>query len=133
MPEVAIIITAKDKASATLKKVGGSLGNLGKYASVAGTLSVTALAGIGIAAGKLVMDAAKLEPTRITFDNLSKSIGSTADAMLKKLRPATMGIVSDADLMQAANKLMAMGLAETEEEAVLEIHIPLSVPVPLEL
>lgn len=117
MPEVAIVVTAKDKASKTLGGIGGSLQKLGKVAAVAGAAGVAALGGIALGATKLAVDAAKLEPTRVTFDNLSKSIGSTADAMLKKLRPAAMGIVSDADLMQAANKLMAMGLAETEEEA----------------
>lgn len=117
MPDVAIKVIAKDQASATLGKVGGSLQKLGKVAKVAGLLGVAALAGIALGAAKLAKDAAKLEPTRVTFDNLTKSIGTTADAMLKKLRPATMGIVADADLMQAANKLMAMGLAETEEEA----------------
>jgi len=117
MPEVAIIVTAKDQASATLGKVGGSLQKLGKVAAIAGAAGVAALAGIAMGATKLALDAAKLEPTRVTFDNLSASIGSTADAMLKKLRPATMGIVSDADLMQAANKMLAMGLAETEDEA----------------
>jgi len=117
MPEVAIVVTAKDKASAVLGKVGGSLQGLGKVAALAGAAGVAALGGIALGAAKLAMDAAKLEPTRITFDNLTASIGSTADAMLNKLRPATMGVVSDADLMQAANKLMAMGLADTEDRA----------------
>lgn len=117
MPEVAILVTAKDQASATLGKVGGSLGKVGKAATVMGVAGVAALGGIAIGATKLAMDAAQLEPVRVTFDNLTASIGSTADAMLDKLRPATMGIVSDADLMKAANKLMAMGLAESEEEA----------------
>lgn len=117
MPEVAILVKAKDEASATLGKVGGSLGKLGKVAAGVGLVGAAALGGIAVGAAKLALDAAKLEPTKVTFDNLSKSIGSTADAMLKKLRPAAMGVVSDADLMQAANKLMAMGLAETEDEA----------------
>jgi len=117
MPDVNIFVKAKDQASATLGKVGGSLGKLGKVAAVAGAAGVAALGAIAVGATKLALDAAKLEPVRITFDNLTASIGSTADAMLQKLRPATMGVVSDAELMKAANKFMAMGLAESEDEA----------------
>lgn len=117
MPEVNIIVKAKDEASNVLKGISGSFGGLGKIALGAGAIGVTALVGIGAAAGKLAYDAAKLEPVRLTFDNLSDSIGETADSMLKELRPATMGTLKDADLMRAANKLMAMSLAESAEEA----------------
>ena len=112
--ELSILIKVKDEATKTLGGIGGSLGKIG---AIAGGV---ALAGIGaLAAGitKMTLDAAALEPTKITFNNLTKSIGSTADSMLAKLRPATMGVVSDAGLMQAANKMMAMGLADTEDKA----------------
>lgn len=117
MPEVNILVKAKDEASRVLGGIGKSAGGLGNVLFGLGTVGGVALAGITIAAGKLAVDAAQLEPVRITFDNLTASIGSTADAMLEKLRPATMGMLSDADLMRAANKLMAMGLADTEDKA----------------
>jgi len=120
MPEaatVAIVIKAKDEASKALGGIRESLGGLGK---VAAGLGLGAAAGVGALAagiGKLAMDAAELEPTRVTFENLAKSIGATADALLVDLRKAAMGMVTDAELMQGANKFMAMGLAESSEEA----------------
>jgi hypothetical protein len=117
VPDVNIFVRAKDEASKVLRGIAGGVGGLGDVLLGVGTVGGVALAGLAIGAGKLAVDAARLEPVKITFDNLSKSIGSTADAMLKKLGPATMGMLSDADLMLAANKLMAMGLADTEDKA----------------
>jgi len=112
--EYTILLKAKDEASKALSGFSSKLGNIGALAGGAALAGVAAL-GAGIL--KMTSDAAALEPTRITFDNLTKSIGSTADKMLDKLRPATMGIVSDADLMAASNKLMNMGLADSEDSA----------------
>lgn len=117
MPEVNIIVRAKDEASRTLQGIGGNLGQLGLGMVSFGAVGAAALASVGAAAGKLAYDAAMIEPVQITFDNLTESIGSTAESMLDKLRPATMGVLRDVDLMKAANKLMAMGLADSEEQA----------------
>jgi len=115
--EVSILIKATDKASGKLKEIGNGMSGLQKVALGLGAAGVTALGSVAVGIVKAAADAAALEPTKITFDNLTKSIGSTADSMLKKLRPATMGVVSDADLMKASNKLVAMGLADTEDKA----------------
>lgn len=116
--KLAIIVDAITKnAEKKLTGLGNTLGKVGKIGAALGGAAVVGIGALATGIAKLAMDAAKLEPTRVTFDNLTKSIGSTADSMLDKLRPATMGVVSDADLMQAANKLMAMGLAETEDQA----------------
>ncbi len=117
MPEVFILLKAKDEASGIIKGIAKESGDLKSALLGAGLLGVTAIAGIGVGLGKLAYDAAQLEPVRITFDNLTESIGSSADEMLNALKPATMGVVSEADLMKAANKLMAMGLADSAEEA----------------
>lgn len=117
MPEISILVKAKDQASKALKGVGKSVGGLTEKLGGMGIIGPAAIAGVGLAVGKLAWDAMELEPTRITFDNLTESIGSTADAMLEELRPATLGVVSDADLMASANKLISMGLAESAEEA----------------
>lgn len=114
---VAIIINAKDDATSTLKGIGSALGSLGK---VAAGLALGAAAGVGVLAygiTSLAMDAAAIEPVRIGFTNLAASIGETADSMLVELRGATRGMISDAELMQAGSKLMAMGLAGSKEEA----------------
>lgn len=116
--KIAIIVTATTAAAAKkLKGLGGTMGTLGKIGAALGGAAVVGVGALAVGIGKLAMDAAMLEPTRVTFDNLTASIGSTADSMLDKLRPATMGVVADSDLMRAANKLMAMGLADTEEQA----------------
>lgn len=60
---------------------------------------------------------AEVQATANTFDNLTKSIGTTADVMLNELQTATHGTVSNFDLMQSANRFMSMGLAESAEEA----------------
>ena len=45
-----------------------------------------------------------------SFDSLAKSVGKASDSMLKDLSKATMGAVSDMDLMQAANQAMLLGI-----------------------
>jgi hypothetical protein len=65
----------------------------------------------------VITDAIGLEGTTNTFDALTKSIGTDAVTALDQLREATRGMVADADLMQAGNKFLAMGLADTSEGA----------------
>jgi len=124
-----IVVEAKDNTRHGLNSAERSLGGFGKAA-------MGILQGVGLGAGKmlfdgivggiqkaagvlpqLMMEGAQLQSVENTFQNLAKSIGTTADAMIRELRPAARGMVSDADLMQAANKFMSMGLADTAEEA----------------
>ena len=49
------------------------------------------------------------------FDLLTASIDSSADAMLGRLRQATKGVVSDAELMASASEIISLGLADTED------------------
>ena len=62
-------------------------------------------------------EGAQVQAAALTFDNLAMSIGSTSDVMLGDLRAATNGMISDMELMQAANQFTAMGLANTSTEA----------------
>jgi len=117
VPEVSIIVKAKDQASKTLSGIGKSVSGLSGMIGGLGLAAPLALGAVGAGVVKLAWDAMELEPTRITFENLAESIGTTSEALLAKLHPATMSMVSDADLMRAANKFMAMGLAETSDEA----------------
>jgi phage-related protein len=76
--------------------------------------------GIGMVVGgitDLVMEAPKIEAVSNTFANLTDSIGESADAMLGDLQLASRGMVSDFDLMQATNRFMSMGLADSSESA----------------
>jgi phage-related protein len=114
---VKIILNAQDKTRAAL---GGLTKTLGGVATAATGLALGAVAGVGaLAVGitKLALDAAPIEQVSQTFDTLAESIGETADAMLDDLVNATRGMVNDADLMQSANQMMSMGLANTADEA----------------
>jgi len=112
-----VIITGKDEASSKLSGILGTLGGLGKTAGiVGGALGVAG--GVAVKfAGDLAMSAAPAEAVSNTFKNLAASIGEEAAPMLEELRQATRGMVADTDLMQATNKFMSMGLADSSEEA----------------
>lgn len=99
-------------------------GVVGKAAGAAFSIvSTTALAagaaaiGLGVAIGKMTLDAAAVEGVSNTFAKLAQSVGGDATLAMEQLRVATRGMVADADLMQAGNKFLAMGLADSTEEA----------------
>lgn len=117
MPEINIIVKAKDEASRVIEQIGEKFAGLDAKTVALMSGGVVAIVGMGAAVGKLAYDAAEVEPVKRTFEDLTESIGTTAEEMLDELRPAAMGTVSDIDLMRAANKLMMMGLAESKEEA----------------
>lgn len=112
-----IVITAKDEATKKLGGLNSVMGKLGVAAGIAGA----AVVGAGVIIGKTIFNLAKesaqVEKLSRTFDSLAESIGENADIMIKDLRVASRGMLNDADLMQASNKLVAMGLAGTSEES----------------
>ena len=114
---VEVVIKAKDEAS---KKLGGLNTTMGKLGIAAGIAAAAVVAG-GVIIGKtifnLAKESARVEILRGTFDNLANSIGENADVMITDLRVASRGMLNDADLMQASNKLVAMGLADTSVES----------------
>ena len=137
MADLKIVISALNKASGDLNKVkqdisgvkdagekggtavqgfGDSLsGLMGKAALVAGVV-----AGVGLAMKEVyesAKEAAELDYARDKFDALTDSIGTTSHALLVDLRDATSGLVSDAELVESAGQMMALGLASTHEEA----------------
>ncbi len=82
--------------------------------------AVGAIGAAGIAAKQfynVLQAGAQVQAAALTFDNLASSIGATSDAMLGDLRGATQGMVSDLDLMRSSNQFVAMGLANTSDEA----------------
>ena len=112
-----VIITGKDEASSKLSGILGTLGGLGKTAGIVGE-ALGVAGGVAVKfAGDLAMSAAPAEAVSNTFKNLAASIGEEAAPMLEELRQATRGMVADTDLMQATNKFMSMGLADSSEEA----------------
>jgi hypothetical protein len=95
------------------KALGGLLNTIGK-----GTIALTAFA----LASKQVYDfgrqGAMLDLAKTKFNNLTTSIGGTGDALMRDLRQATRGLLSDAQLVAQGGDLMSLGLAKTTEEAV---------------
>lgn len=112
-----VIITGKDEASGKLSGILGTLGGLGKTAGIVGGALGVAGGAVVKFAGDLATSAAPAEAVTNTFKNLAASIGEEAAPMLEELRQATRGMVADTDLMQATNKFMSMGLADSSEEA----------------
>lgn len=97
--KIEIVINATDKATSILGGVGKGLKSLGKVAATAGIAAVGAVAGVGVALGKLAVDAAPLEGIGIAFDKMSKRVGLSLD----DLKKASAGTISDFELMRKAN------------------------------
>lgn len=64
-----------------------------------------------------VQKAAKVSAVTNTFERLVDVVGGDAVQAINDLRYATRGMVSDSDLMSASNKFLAMGLADSIDEA----------------
>ncbi len=63
-------------------------------------------------------EGAELEAARGRFDNLTATINTTGDALLGKLRDATKGMVTDAELIAGASDIISLGLAKNEGDTV---------------
>jgi len=80
-----------------------------------------AIGGAVIAAKKAIefaKEGAQLEFVRGKFDRLAMSVDTTSEALVKDLRNATRGTVSDAQLMASATDFMSLGLAKTRGEVI---------------
>lgn len=117
-----------DKVGRDMAGIGDSAKTAGRGFMDAGKNIASSIAGIGLAVGGAVVAAkqlyaalgegAELQRSAQMFDNLTVSIGSTADAMLGRLRDATNGMVSDAQLVAGAGQIISLGLADTEDGVV---------------
>ncbi|MCZ2459149.1 MAG: hypothetical protein LC128_05945 [Chitinophagales bacterium] len=133
--EIKLNLTAVDKASEKIKGVNkeiDELGNNTKSQSEKMQMRWTELwskVQLGVMAFQQVYRAAKefynfaregaeLEFTIEKFDRLSESIGTTTEALLKDLKEATDGTMSDMELMGAATDFMTLGLAKSHDEVV---------------
>jgi len=138
MADLKIIISSLNKAGGDIAKLKGDIkgvGDAGTQAKggvkgfgdgIGSVLSKAALAAGAVAAVGMAIkqvyevtkEAAELDYARSKFDMLSESIGTTSTALLVDLRAATAGLVSDAELIDGAGQMMALGLATTHDEAV---------------
>jgi len=67
---------------------------------------------------QVAREGAELQYLETRFDNLADSIGTVSDALLRDMRDATRGMVSDTELMASAADFMALGLAKSHDEVV---------------
>lgn len=138
MADVIIIIKGKDDASDEIKAVITALNKLDSATKETGTAaSKSNLNWASFATGlnqaiqvaervfqalkqvyQMAEEGAALEYAETRFENLSESIGTTADALMVDLRNATDGMVSDSELVASAADFMALGLANSQEEVV---------------
>ena len=136
--QLRIVIDALNKASDDITKVKKELGGLDdttkkvdKSSKSFGQTWAGVLTGInsGIAVAQQVAAALKkiydtaregaaLEYAESKFDNLSRSIGTTANALEYDLGKATDGMYSKAQLIESAGNFMSLGLAKTHDEVV---------------
>lgn len=113
-----------DGLADTTRRAGFSVGGLNlTLADLAGGLFIAGQA-FGVVKGAAEAAYAELqrggELLKIAgqFETLTQKVGSTADAMLGKLKEATRGMVSDAELMASATQIISLGLAKTEEDTI---------------
>ena len=133
MNNVSIIVDAVWKGAPAIQKAQADVGKLERDAkggaagigssfksaaigigAVVGVLGAAALAGRQLYA--TLREGAQLQTIKQRFDKLSESIGTTADAMLGKLRTATKGMIDDMSLMSSASQIISLRLADNESQ-----------------
>jgi hypothetical protein len=114
----------KSKAALSTTTAGGPIaaaGNAWRGMATGLAVASAAFVGVGMAAQQAyatLRAGAELQTTTERFGKLAASIGTTADVMLGKLREATKGMISDAELMASASGIVSLKLADNEEQVV---------------
>lgn len=109
-PKTEFVISAEDRASAVLKKVGVEFNGLGvaarsassMLASFGGVLSVTALAGVGVAIAGQVRQIADLQDS---FGKLSQQVGIGVESLGELNYAASLSDVSTEELGSGITRL----------------------------
>ncbi len=95
--------------------------NMGNM-STAAIAGAAALAGLAVAMGaaKTVFDlsreGASIQRLIDAGDSLAASMGSNMDTIVASVREASMGMVSDLDIIKAANRAMMLGVSSSASE-----------------
>jgi len=71
---------------------------------------------LGSALLDMATNGMKLAPVVGSFDKLTASVGQSGSEMLQVTKSATKGLISDLDIMAAANKAILLGLPITSQE-----------------
>lgn len=130
---IGILIEARDVASSQINSVNESLRGMGDAADggIGGLTGLAGAAGVaviglqqafqavsGLAEGifNLAESAAQADRVRGAFDNLAAGVGQSSSEMLAAMQKASGGMISNADLVQAANRAMLLGVADSSDE-----------------
>jgi hypothetical protein len=115
--DVASIGKSGDAAKGGVSNFSNSMTELNSAVNLAMT-AFGAFSGAAKQVYDLGKEGTQLEFTAGKFDRLSKSINTTGDTLMTKLRAATQGLISDTELMASASDFMTLGLAKTEDEVI---------------
>jgi hypothetical protein len=85
-------------------------------ASAPQVAAAMAMIGAAGAAADWARQAGEVQILRASFDDLAAGAGQSSQQMLQAMRQASGGMISDANLIQAANKAMLLGVADTGGE-----------------
>lgn len=97
--------------TARMVALGAFIGTMAANAAAAlGRLAWQGVQAVVRGVADLVARSAEISGVTTAFATLTRTIGETADRMLGAMRTASRGLVSDFDLMSAANKAMLLGL-----------------------
>ncbi len=61
---------------------------------------------------------AEIDALENRFERLADSIGSSGDVLMTRLKEATNGMMTSAELMESATGIMSLGLGKTEDQTV---------------
>lgn len=95
------------------RNLGDMIGSVTKVTAAFGGIVIAADRGY-----KALKEGADLQLARTQFDRLAESIDTTSDSILVKLRQATRGMATDAQLVESAANIISLGLANTEDGVV---------------
>lgn len=112
-------ITLADQFSGPLDKIGKAVGLSSKSITAIGQASGLAVASIvttTAAIAALGQRGAEVSDVQDAFAGLSGRVGETSDAMLGGLQRATLGTISNFDLMKLANTALGSGLVKSSKD-----------------
>lgn len=117
---------ASNQASAAIRSLGGEFGritpNIGGFSngmiSMTGAIGIatTAVLGLVAAGNNLAEQANAYDRIKTSFDGLATGFGQNSDAMLASLQQSSRGMISQYDLVLAANRAMLLGVADSDQE-----------------
>ena len=115
MPEVKVKVKTTTEGAENVTKFGSDLRNM-----LTGFVGGAVTVGAATVAIKTLYDqlgkGAALVDARHDFDDLAASIGATGDAMRDDLGDATRGLMTDAEAMAGATRLMSLNLGLTSDQ-----------------